>query len=598
MQARAAMMDINKIHKDIDDFCRRYNCRYFFYDKLHVYDEQGLPSQMPAFLAETEQFLGPDYRNLLLDRGVITRFPGGGYDFNFSSNVENGGATCYSAIGEEQGLTKNILIFFDDQTMTERHNIYHEMAHIIQYEHDFYNLNVLQKLYSFSIKEAKYKGGSTLCQKFADAWDYCDYLREAHADAFATACMLLRCENKKEFRRECRRSYIRSGMTFYQASRDPDREYPSLRFYMSFPIEKEIIRQMKRYRRSGEDRQFFLPDGKIDMKKLADAVDEAVMKNAFSPRVFQQILDDDRKGRCGIHEKSWRQPLGEARWCRFLSILDLDGETKALQRKVDAHTRRNEERTAVSFERLKSADSSAVLLNIACGLDDKSISLTEIMRFFKINPNSYAELDVMTALAAGRLPDAAVRTAKAKILKQKPHCGAFMAEMLEKYQKGVNKLLGVAEIPSATAGVLRLMQKNPVVRERIWEMYRQRRQDPQAAVCPEKFVLEQPLTSRRQRRRLEENYRLALHRLGRRIGLEDKSRYAGMLDAAVAAFAAGTECREDPVLKPVADDLYVMYYRCPEAFKRAVAGFKNKSGPVVRTTATRRAGVQRRNDGR
>ncbi len=39
--------------------------------------------------------------------------------------------------------------------MTERHNIYHEMAHIIQYEHDFYNLNVLQKLYSFSIKEAK-----------------------------------------------------------------------------------------------------------------------------------------------------------------------------------------------------------------------------------------------------------------------------------------------------------------------------------------------------------------------------------------------------------------------------------------------------------
>ena len=282
-----------------------------------------------------------------------------------------------------------------------------------------------------SFKEAKYKGGSTLCQKFADAWDYCDYLREAHADAFATACMLLRCENKKEFRRECRRSYIRSGMTFYQASRDPDREYPSLRFYMSFPIEKEIIRQMKRYRRSGEDRQFFLPDGKIDMKKLADAVDEAVMKNAFSPRVFQQILDDDRKGRCGIHEKSWRQPLGEARWCRFLSILDLDGETKALQRKVDAHTRRNEERTAVSFERLKSADSSAVLLNIACGLDDKSISLTEIMRFFKINPNSYAELDVMTALAAGRLPDAAVRTAKAKILKQKPHCGAFMAEMLE-----------------------------------------------------------------------------------------------------------------------------------------------------------------------
>ncbi len=105
------MMDINKIHKDIDDFCRRYNCRYFFYDKLHVYDEQGLPSQMPAFLAETEQFLGPDYRNLLLDRGVITRFPGGGYDFNFSSNVENGGATCYSAIGEEQGLNKNILIF-------------------------------------------------------------------------------------------------------------------------------------------------------------------------------------------------------------------------------------------------------------------------------------------------------------------------------------------------------------------------------------------------------------------------------------------------------------------------------------------------------
>ena len=590
-------MDINKIYNDLDCFCRRYNCRYFFYDKLHIYDEQGQPSQMSAFLAEAERFLGPDYRNLLLERGVIIRFPGGGYDFNFRSNVENGGATCYSAIGEEQGLNKNILIFFGDQTMTERHNIYHEMAHIIQYDHDFYNFGILQKLYDFSAKEVKYKGGSQLCQKFADAWDYCDYLREAHADAFATACMLLRCEDRKDFRRECKRSYIRSGMTFYQGSRDPDREYPSLRFYMSFPIEKEMIRQMKQHRRSGEDRQFFLPDGEINMEKLAEAVDEVVMKNAFSPRVFQQILDDDRKGRCGIHEKSWRRPLNEARWCRFLSILDLNGETKTLQRKVDEHSRRNEERAAVSFERLKSADSSAALLNIACGLDDKSISLTEIMRFFKINPNSYAELDVMTALAAGRLPDAAVRTAKAKILKQKPHCGAFMAEMLEKYQKGVNKLLDVAEIPSATAGVLRLMQKNPAVRERIWEMYRQRRRDPQAAVCPEKFVLEQPLTSRRQRRRLEENYRQAFHRLGRRIGLKDKNRYAGMLEAAVTAFDAGVESGDDPVLKPIADDLYVMYYRCPEAFKLAVAWVKNKSVPVVQTAACR-TGLQGRNDGR
>ncbi len=268
-----------------------------------------------------------------------------------------------------------------------------------------------------------------------------------------------------------------------------------------------------------------------------------------------------------------------------------------MRRKIDEHARRNEKRAAVGFERLKSSDSSSVLLNIVCGLDDKSISLAEIMRFFKISPNSYPELDVMTALAAGRLPDAAVRTAKAKILQQKPHCGAFMDEMLKKYQKGVNKLLDVAEIPSETAGVLRLMQKNPVVRERIWEMYRQRRQDPQAEVCPEKFVLELPLTSRRQRRRLEENYRQAFHRLGRRIGLDDKSRYAGMLEAAVAAFDAGNEQAEDPVLKPVADDLYVMYYRCPETFKRTVAGFKNKSGPVVRTTA-RGAGLRGRNDGR
>ena len=562
------------MHEDLEEFCRKYNTLCFTYRDLHRYDMYGFPTKMPEFLEKTKDFLGDNYLTALLEHKLIVPYFGGGYDFYFTDDQEAGGSLNIGEIESNDGTLKNIIMLHDNKLEEDFFAMYHEMAHTLQDCHHFFNQEELKKFYRFAIGELKYIGKTPLAQRFADMQCYDDYLCEVHANAFATACMLLRSESKKEFYQQCFKCYVRSGSTFFQALKDESSTYPSLRFYVSFPIEKEVINEITQYRKKGKDKIFFMPDGNIDVEKVAYLAEDIVHENAFSPRVFQQILDNDFKGKSGPHEKKWKPYIPEALMCRILDCAN-KSEKNMISKRVDENIKISDEHVIPAFEELPEIDRQSKLINMVCKLEEAHILLNDVMQIFELDVDKYPEISVEKVLSFGKLPRPVLKSVKEKTA-QSGEDKEIVDEALDQYQTQINSILEDYDMSDDALCVYFVMRRNPKIRERIWKMYYDKKENNLVEIHPEKFVFPKHPIYKKDFLKMKRNYCQNLYRVWKYSKIEDKGLYSQKLKQVLECFDKGKEEVSDKKLAVFSDDLYLLYYQNPKVFAAAIDGFNKK----------------------
>lgn len=563
------MSDIKQIYQDFDYMCREYNCIYFDYQDLHAYDAGGHPSAMKDFLHKSEAFLGPKYREILLKEDLIVPYFDGDYDFKFFDNLQNGGASFYGMLGDDYGMQKKMLIFFSCETENDRYNMYHEAGHVMQSELDLFDNNFLYKMYEFYIKGIKNDTDGKLSKKMADISEYSTYLWEAHADAFASACMLLRAKDDADFRKTNRRLYIDAGSNLFWALRDKSQEYPSMSYYASFPVEKAVLKKFTQYYKDGEFKRFFLPTGEIDMKALALDVEEIVRQNAYSPRTFKQLLEKDFKSGHGKHEKGWRHLIPMAAATEFFSHFYKD--KKLTKQKIEYHDDVDNSRQQIPFVLLPKVDRAAEIINLCCCLDNQSISIKSCLQVLELDEKKYAELDIITALHFGQFPDEIVALATDKILQEKPKAGELVNMILENCQKNTNIVLKDANHRGSAEKVLRAMHSSPEVREQVWQMYRSRQNCQTAEIFPERLAASANGMSISQQNKLKLNYAHYLKWLGRKLPEQQRQIYWQMLNNVDGLRETDWKKLQNMTEgKSENNKIFLMYYKNPEVFAEAV----------------------------
>lgn len=484
----------DRLYRDIEQICSMADALYGFYTRLHRYDNLGRPVELPGFIERAQELMGDRAAVYLYNAGVIRQQRGGEYDFSFPPDVADGGGMSYDGIGDEDGFDYRMAYFFDDSTANDRHNVYHELGHLMQYRLKMFNAREINRIYRFLSKGCgkKKMPKSEIARRFAKSSSYTSYLLETHANAFADACLLLRADGRGERIKQSIDCYLRDADVFFEGLTDKDKEYPGMKYYSSLPVQKAVIREVNRWFKNGELSRYKDSAGEIDFDAVALRMHDIVMEKAYSPRTFKQFLDMDFTACHPKNEQGWRHSVPEAAAARIIRLFN--GKTRRdLQRLTDFHEDIDLNRRVPTFRPLPEKDRAAALLNLCCRLDNAIVDLHNCAEVLEIDIPKYDELDFDRAIDYGGIPDSVIRTLTGKMTQDYGLNDDEVDALLHPYQKQVNGLLAKGYDKELLTGVMGATHR-PECRSLLWQMYYERLNNPQAEICPEavQVPLEKP----------------------------------------------------------------------------------------------------------
>ncbi len=267
------MLKPDIVNRDIKNFEKEFNTPIFFYDEIHnknINTPFGYDYQ--TVINKVSQVHGYDMTQTLESMGVLVDKN----KLNVGSSVESGG-----------GINFGICIFcFDRANYT---TVYHEMAHSLQ--NSLVEDEKLDMVYRFYMKGVSGDAKTKLAKNMADKVKYSSYLREAHSEAFAYAVPMLYAKNKWEMFKAVMIAYNAANERGIGAISTKDKEYPSLKYYSARRVIKSVIKNMYELKKNNNDKQFFSENGGINFKAFSKHMEKIVYKSAYSPKVFQDLLD-------------------------------------------------------------------------------------------------------------------------------------------------------------------------------------------------------------------------------------------------------------------------------------------------------------------
>lgn len=227
------------MQKDIEKLEKETGTLFVDYNRLHRYSHAEKSEYDWKVLFEPAKKLwGSDYKNLLLNESIIRPVSDGGYVYNGnSSNLALGGGENYLI------NNRHLVVCGLNPNRETLHTCYHEAAHSLQRKQHLFNGKKIEKIYRFCEKGLIRRGKTALAAKLFNRYLYKRYLNEAHADAFAGLCMLLRAENDIDCKLQKIYNYTKPILKTFIDFMDPSDVYPSAKYYSSLPVCKAVLQK-------------------------------------------------------------------------------------------------------------------------------------------------------------------------------------------------------------------------------------------------------------------------------------------------------------------------------------------------------------------
>ncbi|MBO7556162.1 MAG: hypothetical protein J6T72_02050 [Alphaproteobacteria bacterium] len=477
------MFSEERLYQDLEKVCRTTNAIYVNYSDVHVDSADMRAEKVNNFVQLAKKIHKGLTPKTLKNCNFLFRDINGGYRINIMRSVEISGGGSVRTLNYSHNKTSGkgrILFFFGDETFIERQTIYHEVGHLLQ-----------QKLKIFNLKYVKEKCLAQKKQKFPKSFyaDYWHYLREAHADAFGFACMLLRAENRQERAKNTIYAYQRSGRRLLAGMFDEDKGYASgNKHYSDFGAQKATVKEVNRWFSNDDLSLYCDANGEIDFEALALRVGEIVDKHAMSPRVFYNFLQSNL-WQISTKNKNWQTSVPQA---FAFACVDTGNGTGVNQ--VNAKLRKHEEiderKWESNLKSLEPYDEAAEVLNTCCDLDNAYTKLAQIAAKEGMDVTQYSILDTDKILKYGKLPPEATDTLIEQIRAESGVVNNKLEQAVHNYVCTVNKIMHFNKADTGLAlNVMQSSNQSNKMYELMWQMYYARLENPQAKIDLKKLQI-------------------------------------------------------------------------------------------------------------
>ena len=323
------MLTADEVKQDLNSICAQTNAHWLCYDDIHTIDKD---KDVATYLKEMER-LGYSKKMLFL-MGSIELSHGGGLEIN---HQEESFLSGYTLNGRNKNKTR-LVILSGFQTDNDRHTVYHEGAHLLQFKYNIFNM------------------------RYRD--DYTTYLSEVHANTFAAMVLLLKAKNVLEYKK-CRLARLADGgYKFFDAR-------PKMLYYISLPIELQLLKEIRKKGRLNMFNQFS-KNGNLDFKKILFHTKSLVEKYAYSEQEFKQLKSQKEHFKhlaLGQMAKAYRI-LGQTYW---------QSEALKSRRRMVKHADIEYERAKLKVDkvrRLSQKTPKAEIINEICKLDCFNVEMT------------------------------------------------------------------------------------------------------------------------------------------------------------------------------------------------------------------------------
>ncbi|MBR5598656.1 MAG: hypothetical protein IKW39_01305, partial [Alphaproteobacteria bacterium] len=290
------MVKSSDYEKDIRAISEKVGTAVFTYDEIHNEDVGSkYKYDYQKVIDEVSRLNGCDMTEELLERGILSILPDGEYKVNVGSTTKGGGGLNYGGTA----------FFSYDKSDISTH--YHELAHSLQKHYNLFDENMLDEIYNESGNDLNDKEKE---EKLIDRYTYSHYLNEMHSESFAYAARMLRADNWWEFTKEAVVAYSNGIMSNSVGFLDPRKKYgsnPALKYYSSYPVMKETIKQIYDIRKQKKLGEYFDENGIINDEKTARLAENIVKEKGYSPRTLNSYFNYNALDRHKDNEHGWRR---------------------------------------------------------------------------------------------------------------------------------------------------------------------------------------------------------------------------------------------------------------------------------------------------
>ena len=319
-------------------------------------------------------------------------------------------------------------------------------------------------------------------------------MREAHADAFGYACMLLRAENRQERAKNTIQAYRRINSRFWEGYCDNETQYGnSLKYYADFYAQRATVKEVNRWYIRGDVDKYRNGNGDINFDALATKIEEIVSKNAMSPYDFYNFLNDKFLYYSSLNEKGWRGAVPRACLMQFFG--NINNDYKKMIQKLNAHEKIDVKKWETQLPLLEEYDENTEILNTCCQLNNLHIKFAQIAKDNKIDIKDYKVLSIENALAYGKMPSSAIKTFVRNLKSNNINVTDNFYDALTNYQKSINNVLHYNAADIKTVINILHAANDDKVYNLMWKMYNARRQNPSAPVDLKQLQPEQNYVS-------------------------------------------------------------------------------------------------------
>ena len=476
------------IENDIETVCKMTNTLYGFCDELSEYNREG-NTKLPEFMEKAEKLMGKNAFYYLFEGGIIQQQRGGDYDFNFELNVINNGGISYDNIGIEDNKHYRVAFFNGKKSWLQKFTIYHELGHLMQYHLNLFSSKEIDKIYHFMSKgvDGEQLSQSEIKRRFVRRGSYALHLLETHAEAFATACMILRSQNNTERKRQMLLGYLNAGKAFIDGMLDKDKVY-GFKYYSNFPLQRAVIKEVNSWFSNGEKAKYIDADGNINFEALAKKTHDITLEHAYSPEEFRRFLDYEVFARRSKNEKhTWLSPWGAVVGCIGCAGYKLSQKLSGKENDyIDCLDVINNVREQIPFTPLKGKDKNSKLLNLCCQLDNAIAETNNALSLSENVCKGYDEIYIERAIRYGSIPQTVVKSLSRKIAADNHVIDRRIGLILQSYADNVNEILKTDFDKDALCDIMQAMNDQKV-RYEIWDMYYKRLKNPKYPLNLQKF---------------------------------------------------------------------------------------------------------------
>ncbi len=295
------MVKAADINKDIKSIAEKVGTAVFSYNEIHNKDVKNtFHYDYQKVIDEVSRLNGRDMTDELIEKEILRPLPNGEYKVNVGDATLGGGGLNYAGTAFFSFSSKDYQIK------------YHELAHSLQKHYDLFNDETVGKMYADA--EEKLGGKEKAEGKLMEKCEYELYLNEMHSESFAYAALMLRAKNPADFMYQAVRTYsagvARNIVSLYDF-RKP--RYgggnANTKFYTSYSVMKETIKQVWKIRRAQKQGEFFDENGVLKDEKLARLSEQTVIKSAYTPRTLNTLFKNKFFSKTSLHENGWRRDM-------------------------------------------------------------------------------------------------------------------------------------------------------------------------------------------------------------------------------------------------------------------------------------------------